>query len=79
MKKKKNNSNSRKKDYSKNEGVLYTNLGLNNSSYPTRTEFNNYYLFVFANLFLEKVICILNFGISSISQEMCFQYSMTMS
>ena len=25
------------------------------------------YLFVFANLFLEEVICILNFGLSSIS------------
>ena len=46
-----------------------TNRGLNNSSYPTRTEFNNcfiIYLYL-RTLLLEKVICILNFGISSIS------------
>ena len=47
-----------------------TNRGLNNSSYPTRTEFNNcFIIYLHLRTFSLKklVICILNFGISSIS------------
>ena len=48
-----------------------TNLCLNNSSYPTRTEFNNcFIIYLYLRTFslnYEEVICILNFGISSIS------------
>ena len=48
-----------------------TNRGLNNSSYPTRTEFNNCFIIylLFAKLFLEEAGHLYDpaFGISSIN------------
>ena len=44
-----------------------TNRGLNNSSYPTRTEFNNCFIIYLYLRIVLLFICIFNFGISSIS------------
>ena len=44
-----------------------TNRGLNNSSYPTRTEFNNCFIIYLYLRIVLLFICILNFGISSVA------------